>query len=803
RTIATVAQAADLDALALPLGDGRRLRLDQVARIHDGSRDRSRSALLDGKPVVGFHVYRAKGTDETAIATAVVHALDALQAAHPDLHFTQVSSSVDYTLEQYHGSMQMLIEGALLAILVVWWFLRDWRATLVAATALPLSILPTFAAMAWSGFSLNTLTLLALAVVAGILVDDAIVEIENIERHRRLGKPLRQATEEAVSEIALAVMATTLTLVVVFLPTALMPGVAGLLFSQFGWTSVVAVLASLLVARLLTPLLAVHWLGPAPAHAAAGGRWMPRYLATVAWCMAHRRITAAAALAFLAGSIALLPLLSTGFIPPAEQGVVEVSLELSPGVALEQTVATTEQARAALSGVPGIARIFASAGAADGGDGLSRNDARRAVMILKLTPRKQRPSQAQVEQLVRERLAAVPGARFGVGGNNLGGGLSLILAGDDPRQLAASAQALERQMRGIPGLANVLSSAGLEQPELVVRPDPVRAAELGVDTAAIAATLRMALGDGDDPDLPRLNLDRRQLYIRVQIPRQARADLEALSRLRVPAHAGTVPLGGIATLAVESGPSQIDRFDRRRYVTLDASLVGIALGQAEAAVAALPASRELPASVARIDAGDSELAGELAGGFLGAVAAGLACMFAVLVLLFKDALQPLTILSAVPLSLGGALSALLLTNSALDVPAMIGLVMLMGIVTKNAILLVDHIVQAMRAHGLSRPDAVLEACAQRARPIVMTSVAMIAGMLPIALGFGADASFRQPMAVTVVGGLVTSTALCLLVVPVAFTLVDDLRHRLRRRLGKTQGAAGKGDEGAPAALPFE
>src|SRR5690606_13386145 len=576
-----------------------------------------------------------------------------------------------------------------------------------------------------------------------------------------------------------AVMATTLTLVVVFLPTALMPGVAGLLFAQFGWTAVAAVLASLLVARLVTPLLAVRWLAPTPVHMHRDGPWTRRYLRAVEWCLAHRAATMVATLAFVVASASLLPLLPTGFVPAADRGVVDVSIELPPGVALEARVAVSEQVREALSDMPEIQGMFASAGGAEGGDGRSRDDARRAAMILTLVPRGSRPAQAAVEQAVRERLARVPGARLRVGGNQLGGGWSLIMASDDARQLAASAQALKRQLRGVPGLANVNSSAGIEQPELVVRPDPHRAAEQGVDTLAIASTLRMALGDADQADLPRLNLDQRQLPIRVQAPAAVQADPAATGPLRAPPAHGTAPLGSIATLSLESGPAQIERFDRRRYVTLEASLDGIVLGQADAAVAGLPALRTLPASVSRIDAGDSELASELVSGFLNAVLAGVGCMFAVLVLLFKDGFQPVTILAAVPLSLGGALVALLLAGAALDVPAMIGLVMLMGIVTKNSILLVEHATQAMRVRATTRTEAVVAACAQRARPIGMTSVAMVAGMAPVALGFGADASFRQPLAVAVTGGLVTSTLLSLLGVPVAFTLIDDLRRSLR------------------------
>lgn len=777
RTLGAVRHAEELAATAVPLTNGRHLYLGDVASITDGFRDREQVSLLDGMPVVGFHVYRARGKDETVIARQVERALAKVSAAHPDFEATLVSGSVEYTIEQFRGSMQMLFEGALLAILVVWWFLRDWRATLVAAVALPLSILPTFALMPSLGFSLNTLTLLALAVVAGILVDDAIVEIENIERHRRAGKTLLEATRDAVTEIALAVAATTLTLVVVFLPTALMPGIAGLLFRQFGWTAVIAVLASLLVARLLTPLLAVHWLKSHAARSNHHGLWMQRYLAAVSWCLAHRRTTVTAASCFLVGSFALLPHIPTGFIPSSDKGFVEVEVELPPGASLQDSLAAAEAVRSALTGVPGITNVFAVAGEPAGDH--QAPEARRSRLTLMLAPRGARPAQQEIEKAVRERLIGVPGARFSVGGGDSTGQLSLILTSEDVRVLEATAHTLQAQMREIRGLSNVVSTASLDRPELVVRPDARRAAEVGVDTATIAETVRIALGGDFDAGLARLDLDNRQLMIRVRIPDRYRRDLEAIGQLRVRAGSGTVPLESIASLTIESGPQQLERYDRQRYVRIGAGLGDIALGDANAAVAALPASRSMPPNVRLVEDGDSELASELADGFMTAIGAGVLCMFCVLVLLFEDVFQPVTILSVVPISLGGALIALWITAIPLDVPAMIGLVMLMGVVTKNSILLVDYAITAMRERTLARAPALLEACGMRARPIVMTTFAMVAGMLPIALGFGADASFRQPMAIAVIGGLLVSTLLSLFLVPVIFTYVDDAENWLR------------------------
>ena len=781
RTIATVRQAAELAALPLTLGDGRQLRLDQVATIRDATAEATGAALLDGKAVAGFEVYRAKGQDETLLAEGVERALQTLQARDETLRFTLVSGTVTYTLEQFHGSMQMLIEGALLAVLVVWWFLRDWRATLVAASALPLSILPTFAAMHWLGYSLNTLTLLALAVIVGILVDDAIVEIENIERHRRMGKSILKATGDAVKEIALAVIATTVTLVVVFVPTTMMGGVPGLFFKQFGWTAVIAVLASLLVARLLTPILAAWLLNgqvDGKAHAEVpDSALMQRYLVAVRWCLAHRGITLGAAALAFAGSIALIPLIPTGLIPPSDRGYTTIGLELPPGSALADTLSAAERARAALRGLPGVASVFTSVGAAAGPDDPATGGVRKASLTLTLGERGERASQQDIEAEVRTRLANIAGARFTVGGG-MGEQFALILASDDARALQASAQAFERELRGVGSLANIRSTASLERPEIIVRPDAQRAAERGVSTVAIGETVRIATVGDFDAQLAKLNLDNRQVSMRVQVDASLRHDLEALGNLRVNGREGQVPLVTVAALSVESGPSQIDRYDRRRYVTISADLGGMPLGTAMKLALALPAAQTMPSSVSMIEEGDAEIAGELAAGFGGALLGGLLCMFCVLVLLFRDFLQPVTILSAIPLSLGGAFVALLLAGSELDVPSMIGLVMLMGIVTKNSILLVEYAVLGIQERQMGVAEAMLDACHKRARPIVMTTVAMIAGMLPIALGLGADASFRQPMAIAVIGGLLTSTALSLLVVPVVFSYLDGLRQQL-------------------------
>ena len=782
RTIATVKQASELAALPIVLSAGRSIRLDQVATVSDTIAERAQAALLNGKPVVGFRIYRARGYDETKIAEGVRAALDTLTASHPGLSVSLSSGTVGYTLEQYNGSIGMLYEGALLAIIVVWAFLRDWRATLIAALALPLSILPAFAAMYWLNYSLNTLTLLALAVIVGILVDDAIVEIENIARHAQMGKPIRVAAADAVTEIALAVIATTLSLVVVFLPTALMSGIPGLIFKQFGWTAVIAVLTSLLVARLLTPMLAAYFLKAHPKKTGGDGLVMRRYLEWIRWCLAHRRKTIIGATLFFLCSVAMVPFIPKGLIPAADSGFTNVNVELPPGSSLLTSRAMAEKARLAIAGTPGIASIFTTVGngqqAGFGGQGAG--EVRRASLTLTLGKRGERPKQREIENAIRAKLIAIPGARFTVGQGGLGEKLNLIVASNDATALKATAQAMERQLRTIGRLSNVTSSASLERPEIIVRPDLQRAAERGVTTAAIGSVMRVATSGDFDPLVARLNLDNRQVYIRVRMADASRQDISSFENLRVAARGGTVPLSSVAKLSVESGPSQLDRYDRARYVTVSADLGGMPLSEALAAAKQLPAVAAMPTGVELIQSGDAEIANELMGGFAMAIVVGIVSVFCVLVLLFQDFFQPVTILSAIPLSLGGSFLALLAVHSELDMPSMIGFIMLMGIVTKNSILLVEYAIVSMRDRGLSRRDALIDACHKRARPIVMTTVAMIAGMSPIALGLGADSSFRQPMAISVIGGLLTSTALSLLVVPVVYTYIDDFEHFLRR-----------------------
>ena len=796
RTIATVGTAADLAALELPLPDGRQIRLDRVARISDTVAEQRALALRDGKPVVAFEVMRSRGAGEVEVAQGVREAIAALAASQPGVRFEAAVDNSEPVAENFQGSMHMLYEGALLAVVVVWLFLRDWRATLVSAAALPLSVLPAFLGLSLFGYSLNTVTLTSLALVVGILVDDAIVEIENIARHLRMGKTPMQAALEAADEIGMAVIATTFALVAVFLPTAFMAGIPGKFFKQFGWTAVLAILASLVVARLLTPMMAAYLLKPTAETHVRDGWLMRRYLAAVAWCIRHRLITALASAAFFVGSIALVPLLPTGFVPPADRAQTLVTVELPPGSTLAETLAAAESVRTALADLPDVRHVFSSVGGGASGDMFAQGaaaEARRAVLTLTLSHRTERAvTQQVVEGRIRERLADQPGVRLTVGPQDTGVKMQLVLRSDDAAALAVAARDVERDLRTLRGVGNVNSSASLVRPEIIVRPDFARAADLGVTAAGIAETVRVATAGDYDASLPKLNLSERQIPIRVRLPDAARADLAALGRLTVPGRHGPVMLATVAELSIDSGPAQIDRLDRSRNVTFEVELASRQLGEVHAEAMRLPAINALPPGVVVAEQGDTQEMELLFASFGLAMSIGVLCIFMVLVLLFRDFLQPVTILAALPLSIGGAFVALLITRQSFSMPSLIGLLMLMGIVTKNSILLVEYAIEARR-RGMPRVEALIDACHKRARPIVMTTLAMGAGMLPIALGWGSDPSFRSPMAIAVIGGLITSTLLSLLVVPAVFTWVDDLA----RLPGRISGLVSRRGETPP------
>ena len=776
--------AAQLGATQIQVAGNRVARLDDIAEVHDGVAEVRSLSRLNGRSATTFGVYKAKGSSDVTTLDRIEKEVGKLLEENPGVAMKIVFTTVDVTKRTYRSAMEALIEGSILAVLVVWLFLREWRATAISALAIPLSAIPTFAFMAWMDFTLNQVSLLALSLVAGVLVDDAIVEIENIVRHIRMGKDPYRAALDAADEIGLAVVATSATIIAVFVPVSFMSGISGQYFKQFGLTVAAAVFLSLLVARLITPVVAAFTLRPASFEPHLEGRLMSWYLRTLRLCVRYRARTVWAGVAFFVLSVVGLVMIPKTAIPDGDFGNSQVAIELPPGVRLEQTAKISAQVTAILRSHKEVQDVVESIGSDD--DGQVRN----ANLYVSLVPRKQRKlSQKQWEEAMSPELRAIPDARVQFASQSGFGGRDVVLyiTGDDPVLTEGAARALANEMRSLKELRDPRINGDMPRPELVIKPRLDLAAELGVTVQSISQTIRIATMGDIPQNGAKFSLSDRQVPIRVSLRESARQDLATIENLPVPtANGGTVPLKSVAEVTFGEGPSTVRRYNQSRRVMIDADLApGTVLGEAQKKIDALPAMKHLPPGVRNVPVGNIEFMKELFTNFLLAIGAGVLMVFSVLVLLFARVFQPLTILSALPLSLGGAIAALLLCGMAFSLPVVIGVLMLMGIVAKNSILLVDFAIEEMRA-GKDRLSALIEAGHKRAQPIVMTSVAMIAGMLPTAIGLGDSSEFRSPMAVAVIGGIATSTFLTLVIVPAMFTLVDDfekwLSPKFRRAL---------------------
>ncbi|WP_342105269.1 efflux RND transporter permease subunit [Methylobacterium sp. SI9] len=788
QSIRALAASASLETLAktsIVVPGNRKVRLDELATLSDTAEEPRTFARFNGEPVVAFAISRANGASDADVSVGVARKIAALHAANPNVRFDLIDTSVVNTIGNYHSAMMGLIEGAALAVIVVLLFLRDWRATLIAAVALPLSVLPTFWVMSALGFSLNAVSLLAITLVTGILVDDAIVEIENIVRHMRMGKSPYRAALEAADEIGLAVIAITATIMAIFSPVSFMGGIAGQYFKQFGLTIAAAVFMSLLVARLITPLLAAYFLRDHGPDHTRDGFVMRGYTRLVAWSVRHKFITLVLGIACFAASIASTGLLPAGFLPAEDQARTLFVLELPPGARLQDTVRVSDRIEAKIRSLPEVKSVFV-----DGGRQLpGKKEVRLASLTINLTPKNTRHrTQKQVDAEVAAILREEPDLRFWALRENGQRDLALIIAGPDKAVVADVAAKLQREAQQIPHLVNVMSTAPLDRTEVRIRPKPGVAADLGVSTDTIAETVRVGTIGDIGMNLAKFNATDRQIPIRVQLPESLRGRLSEFETLKVPVKGGAaVPLATVADISLGQGPTGIDRYDRAVRVALEGDMQGTdALAELITQVMNLPTARNLPPGVTISQTGDAEVMGEVFEGFALAMGAGLMMVFGVLILLFGNFLQPLTILFSLPLSIGGAILALLICHMPISMPVVIGILMLMGVVTKNAIMLVDFAVEQIRA-GVDRNEAIVDAGRKRARPIVMTTIAMAAGMVPSALAYGIGGEFRAPMAVAVIGGLLVSTVLSLVFVPAIFVLMDDLSRLLKRLFGRFIG----------------
>jgi multidrug efflux pump subunit AcrB len=779
RVLGEARTAQALGDTQIMLSGGRFARLSDLAEVKDSVGEIRSLARLNGRVATTFSVFKAKGTSDVNVLTAVEQELAKIKKENPHVTISQVFTSVDYTKATYHSAMSALLEGSILAVLVVFLFLRDVRATLISALAIPLSAIPAFAFMQWMDFTLNSISLLALSLVAGVLVDDAIVEIENIVRHMRMGKSGFQAALDAADEIGLAVVATSATIIAVFLPVSFMGGLTGQYFKQFGLTVAAAVFFSLLVARLITPVLAAYTLKSDKVAAHADGPIMAWYQRVLRWCTRHRWKTLLAGVGFFALSVLGLIIVPKAFIPESDGSFTQLNVELAPGARLEDTAAVSAAAYRIIARQPEVDSVVEIIGGDDFGEVRTAN-----LDITLVKPNRRKLTQRQWEDRVIQDLASVPDARIHFNRNGNGRDVNIYITGDDPQLVEASARKLVDEMRQLPILRDAGIDGDMPRPEILIRPHLDLASQLGVTVASLSETIRIATLGELDQNSAKFSLAGRRVPIRVSLAEDSRRDLATLENLPVPTAAGgAVPLKAVADISFGQGPTRVRRYNQARRLSIVADLNGVELGTAMNKIKALPALKNLPPGVHQVDVGDAKYMAELFANFVIALFTGILMVFAVLVLLFARVLQPITILSSLLLSFGGAVAALMITGNALSLGAAIGLLMLMGIVGKNSILLVDFAIEEMRA-GKDRLTAILEAGHKRARPIVMTTVAMIAGMLPVAIGLGGDTSFRQPMAVAVIGGLITSTALTLVIVPAAFTLVDDIERWLAPKFGR-------------------
>lgn len=918
RVLGNADTAYDLSQAQIPVGGGRTVKLSDVASVKDSYAEVRSIGRIDGREVVTFGITRARGASDVSVYDDTIKILDELEEENPGIKFTRLFTSVDYTKAQYESSMAAMIEGAILAVVVVFFFLRDWRATLIASLAIPLSAIPTFWFMDLMGFTLNQLSLLALGLVAGVLVDDAIVEIENIVRHMRMGKTAYQASIDAADEIGLAVVATTFSIVAVFLPVALMPGVSGQFFKNFGGTVVVSVLMSLLVARLITPMVAAYFLH-AKGHAEHGeGPLMDRYMKVLHWTLDTSRAERARAglseahlrwwgyplgiipfvliaAGFIGGFAAMMMALNGAFVPAIDLGPAmdtrlwRAPIDFLPGLLAQPLsfvpallVMFVVLALSAATGL-GIALLLAAlmrlivplfgqraaawyawragrmrarfldhriwmVGTGAGalvlsgllvtqlpGQFFPDVDSDFSRIRVEMVPgttlaqtaavmdrigtiiNQQQEVEAALERVNegsgnifitlradRERdsmtfereltplLQQIPDARItfmdtqGPGGGT-GRPISIMLSGSDPDLLNSTAATLGEQMLSIKGVVAPRIEADLQRPELIITPRRELAATLGVTTAALSQTIRIATLGDIDQNAAKFSLSNRQVPIRVRLAEGDRRDLDVIRNLPVPtASGGSVPLERVADISFGSGPTTIQRRNQARRIFVGADLEpGLAKGDAMEAINALPIMKNLPRGVSNAPFGADEWQQEMQESFGKALFAGVMLVFAVLVLLYHRFISPLVNMISLFLAPLGGLIALFALGQPLSLPVFIGVLMLFGIVAKNSILLIDFAIEAM-ASGKAKYEAIIDAGHKRAQPIVMTTVAMTAGMIPTAVSLSGDGAWRQPMGVVVIGGLIVSTLLTLLIVPAGFSLADGFEKRagpwLRTRL---------------------
>lgn len=789
RVLGNAQSAYTLGQTQIAVG-GRTVRLADIADVRDLYAEQRSLSTAGGKQVLTFDFQRAKGASDVTVYKAAKEKLEALEKRNPQVHFDLLFNNSKYAESQYHVAIDAMIEGAVLAVLVVFLFLRDWRATFISSLAIPLSAIPSFWFMELLGFDLNQMTLLALSLVAGVLVDDAIVEIENIVRHMRMGKSAYQASIDAADEIGIAVLATTMSIVAVFLPVGLMPGVSGQFFKNFGLTVVAAVLMSLAVARLITPMIAAYFL-KAKGHASHGeGRLMDVYMNVLRWTLRHRWSAIVGGIAALMMTVGMIAILPNTFQPEQDNDSVTANVTLVPGSTLLQTEAVVQKAAAILRAQPDVEEVYTRAGVGNG----------RATAKLK---QDRKLKSYEFQRAVGPQLTAIADARVSFASNGWGQGgsgraLTITLGGDDPVKLNDAAIAIVDQMSRLPTIRSPLITGDLKRPEIIITPRLDLAASLGVTTSALSSAIRIATLGDIDQNSARFSLSDRQIPIRVALAQSSRQRLSTIEDMPVAtSNGGSVPLKVVAEIGFGAGPTKIERSNQQRRLTIGADLApGEVSGEAMKKIRNLPAMKNLPVGVSELKLGESKIQAEMIQNFIGAVLAGLFLVFSVLVLLYRRVMPPFVNMGSLLLAPLGGLIALWICGMAISMPVYIGMLMLLGIVAKNSILLIDFALEEMEK-GVDSFSAILDAGHKRAQPIVMTTVAMVAGMVPTALSLSGDGSFRQPMGVVVIGGLTLSTILTLLIVPASFSLAVGIERWIGPKLGRRLLTYRPGDDGQP------
>jgi multidrug efflux pump subunit AcrB len=782
--------AHELGETQLSVGGGRTIRLSAIATVRDHWAEQTSYGIQNGRQVVSFMVQKAKGYSDVTVYHAVQDTLRELEREDARVKYHLLFTPVKYIEMQYHSSMRALIEGALLAVVVVFLFLRDWRATLISAIAIPLSAIPAFWFMGLLDFSLNMVTLLSLSLVAGVLVDDAIVEIENIVRHMRMGKSAYQASIDAADEIGLPVVATTFSIVAVFLPVSMMSGIIGQFFISFGLTIVITVLISLAVARMITPMIAAYFL-KAKGHAKHGEGWlMDRYIGLLRWTLRNRWKTVLIGVVCFALQIGLFIMIPKAFQPDTDDDGVQVVVEMPPGVTLEQTRAVADRAAGVMRRQSDVSSVFESVRAGN------------ATLFVSLKDRGEGRDRTSTEFMrqVGPQLQHIADARVNFRNQNQAGGrdFSILLASSDPEKLQRAALTLVEQMRQRPELRAPRIAGDLRRPEITIRPRLDLMADMGVTTQAMSQAIRVATQGEIDQASARFSLSDRQVPIRVTLNEESRRSLSTIENMPVPtATGGSVPLKVVAEISFGAGPSVIQRFNQQRRVFVGADLAEGVVDR-DAITAQLPIMQNLPEGVERARSGQQREEAQLISEFLGALISGTFLVFAVLVLLYKRLMAPFVNMGSLLLAPLGGLIGLMIAGHAISMPVLIGILMLFGIVAKNSILLLDFTIEEM-AKGVPKDEAITDAGHKRAQPIVMTTMAMVAGMVPTALSLEGDASWRAPMAVVVIGGLLLSTLLTLVLVPPAFSLADGFEKWLTPKFRRVLTYRGKSDHGPESA----